>query len=466
MMSLFRPTLVRRVVLTLLLGFPLTWVVIVSIRVSQLHQQWQDDDHDFGSTPIAANLRAAFSPVEQPEQVRTIAAELDRIRSVGERRTPAPIRIGLQILDRRNHGVVYTSPVIAGAVLQANVHHKTSNVVSGRPYDVYETDTDRWVVLWARSLLPGSNLFILKTLMADMLTNTAFALPCILLPAWLAVSFGLRPLRRFSKDIGDRGPADLAPIGTDPKHAELQPLHTALDDLLARLRRKRASEEAFVANAAHELRTPLAVIAAQAHVLGSATDTTERSDAQRQMEGAIERASHLIHQLLSLARMEMEQQEPATIDLAKLVRRELVNFIPAASQREVEISLEAPDCLVMTLEAPVFVSILQNLVDNAIRYGRDGGRVCVELQFAGDILTLSVADDGPGIDLDFRARVFDRFQRGPTRDSPGTGLGLTIVKQAARRMGGTVELLDGPNGKGCQFVVRLEVPSNNVMQER
>jgi hypothetical protein len=122
----------------------------------------QDDDHDFGSTPIGTNLRAEFSLVEQPEQVRTIAAALDRIRSVGERRTPAPIKIGLQILDRRGHDVVYSSAVIAGAVLQADIHHKTSNVVSGRPYDVYETDTDRWVVLWARSLLPGSNPFCPK----------------------------------------------------------------------------------------------------------------------------------------------------------------------------------------------------------------------------------------------------------------------------------------------------------------
>ena len=113
MKSLFRPTLVRRMMLTLLLSFPLAWVVIVSVRLLQLHQQWQDDDHDFGSTPIGTNLRAEFSPVEQPEQVRTIAAALDRIRSVGERRTPAPIKIGLQILDRRDHDVVYSSAAIA-----------------------------------------------------------------------------------------------------------------------------------------------------------------------------------------------------------------------------------------------------------------------------------------------------------------------------------------------------------------
>src|SRR6202023_3451732 len=118
------------------------------------------------------------------------------------------------------------------------------------------------------------------------------AWPFVLLPVWLAVLQGLRPLRRLSEKIAAREPEDISPVGIDPRHAELKPLIRSLDDLLAKLRHKIESERVFVANAAHELRTPLAVITAQAHVLAKATTAEERSDAEQRLEAAVNRASH------------------------------------------------------------------------------------------------------------------------------------------------------------------------------
>jgi signal transduction histidine kinase len=294
--------------------------------------------------------------------------------------------------------------------------------------------------------------------------NIVIAMPCLLLPVLLVVLLGLRPLRLFSDRIAARGPDDMSPIGLMPKHAELKPLAVALDDLLAKLRRKIEAEQAFVASAAHELRTPLAVVTAQAYVLAKATKTEERDEALRHMEGATSRASHLIHQLLLLASMDMQRPTRCTtVDLAQLVRQTIAHFVPSASARNIELAVEAPERVMLTLEVESFHSVLQNLVDNAIRYGRESGRVLVELLPQGDAVMLSVADDGPGIAQEDRSRVFDRFYRAErTADVPGTGLGLAIARQAAARMGGALQMAPGLEGRGIGFTLQISPRAVNT----
>ena len=132
-------------------------------------------------------------------------------------------------------------------------------------------------------------------------------------------------------------------------------------------------------------------------------------------------------------------------------------MVPAALKRNMDISLVAPDELSFALEIHAFRSILQNLIDNAIRYGCEGGNIVVELQRRDGNLLLRVADDGPGISESERGRVFERFYRGSGRnDARGSGLGLTIVKQAATRLGGTIQVGPGLSGRGCSFVVEIE----------
>ena len=133
----------------------------------------------------------------------------------------------------------------------------------------------------------------------------------------------------------------------------------------------------------------------------------------------------------------------------------LAGAVPRASKRGIELSLDAPDRLVFPLDRSAFQSALNNLIDNALRYGRDGGRVNVTLQADGEYLTLLVADDGPGISPASREHVFERFWRGTGHDVPGAGLGLAIVRQAAGRMGGTVHIEDGLDGRGVAFRIAL-----------
>jgi two-component system sensor histidine kinase QseC len=152
----------------------------------------------------------------------------------------------------------------------------------------------------------------------------------------------------------------------------------------------------------------------------------------------------------TVARLQMERPaELSTVDVTLLAQKELATFVPAALE---------PDELLFVLEAHTFRSILQNLIDNAIRYGREDGTIVVELQLRGGTLVLGVADDGPGISETERERVFERFYRGTGRnDARGSGLGLTIVKQAATRLNGRIQQVSpGLGGRGCSFVVEIQ----------
>jgi len=150
-----------------------------------------------------------------------------------------------------------------------------------------------------------------------------------------------------------------------------------------------------------------------------------------------------------------------SVELAQLAREEIAHFVPAASARNIEISLEAPDEFLVTLEAQSLRSVLQNLTDNAIRYIGEGGKVIVKLFSRGGAVVLSVIDDGPGIAESDHSRIFDRFYRGERPpEAPGTGLGLTIVKVAAARMHGELHISAGIDGRGCCF--SLEIPTSVV----
>lgn len=286
------------------------------------------------------------------------------------------------------------------------------------------------------------------------------AFPFVLLPLWIAVRRGLAPLRNLAERVALRSPTDFSPLGVELQHAQLKPVVAAIEALLARSREGIARERAFVQDAAHELQTPLAVIAGQAHALNAAEAQEDRARAKAALEQAIARASHLTHQLLTLARLEGDTDAGmAAVNLVELAQRVLVDAEPAAAARGIELALDSPDRLDATLDENALHSILENLVGNAIKYGRDGGRVVVGIVAAGDALTLSVADDGPGIAAAQRAQLFERFRRGNHDGIGGAGLGLAIVRQATGRLGGRIECGKGLDGRGIGFAITLPAPA-------
>lgn len=218
----------------------------------------------------------------------------------------------------------------------------------------------------------------------NLVQSMLIAFPLVLLPLWLAVRRGLRPLRALVQRVSDRAPADFSPLMLDLRYAELQPLEHAFNELLQQARHSIQSERGFVQDAAHELRTPLAVMAAQAHALAAEADPGRRAQARVALEHAIARASHLVHQLLTLARLESSPppSRQAT-DLVELVQAALARAEPQALARRIDLGMEGPETLVAEVDAQVLLSALENLVQNALAYVQEGARVTVTLAQEG-----------------------------------------------------------------------------------
>ncbi len=363
-----------------------------------------------------------------------------------------PGELLLQLYDREDR-LIYASSA-AQPITQPGVAEQWLN---GQRHWTWRADSDRWSVRLAEPALP--ELDLLGWLADGLGSSLLLAFPLVLLPLWLAVHTGLRPLRLFARRLGGvEADLELAPRELDLRYAELRPLGQAFGALMERLRQRLARERAFVHDAAHELRTPLAVIAAQAHVLVAARQEQDRQDAGERLLGAIRRTSHLSQQLLDLAALDGRGEALLqTQDLALVCARLLADLHGRARACGLDLAQEGPEQLLRHVDVSAFLSVLHNLLDNALRYVPRGGSVLLTLEGVGrEGWRMTVADDGPGIAPAHRALVFERFWRGPQAEAPGSGLGLAIARQAAHRLGGGVRLTAGPGGRGCVFT--LEVP--------
>ena len=226
----------------------------------------------------------------------------------------------------------------------------------------------------------------------------------------------------------------------------------ALNTLLGRISVALEGERRFTANAAHELRTPLAAIRAQLHLARSARDDDERRQALDRLQQGLERGVRVVTQLLALARLDPETTLPdaCAVDLGEIARTVCAELAPAALQRAQELSLEvSPGTPAARGNPDLLAMLLSNLVDNAIRYGRRDGHIDVTVSGRDDGVQVEVRDDGPGIPAALRERVFERFFR-IEHEQPGTGLGLALVRRIAELHGGRVELADGDAGRGLR----------------
>ena len=285
----------------------------------------------------------------------------------------------------------------------------------------------------------------------------AAVLPVLGLLIWFTVGRGLSPLERLARDVGRRSPDALDPLPQRGLPIEVRPLVQSLNDLLQRLERALHTQRAFVADAAHELRTPLTALRLQAQVAERTTDQTERGEALGSLKQGVERASHLVQQLLTLAREEdlPAKLGPAAVRLDELARDVVAEYTPLAQSRGVDLGLARIEAVTVAGAAAGLRTLLSNLVDNAVRYTPSPGRVDIATFHDGAQAALEVSDSGPGIPPEERTRVFDRFYRRAGEISDGSGLGLAIVKQIVEHHGGTISLEDAGGAGGLKVAVRL-----------
>ena len=285
------------------------------------------------------------------------------------------------------------------------------------------------------------------------------AIPLLAGLIWLSVGWGLRPLRDITSAVERRSPDDMRPLGVDAAPKEIRPLLEALDRLFARIALLLDRERRFAADAAHELRTPLSAIKTHAQVARQERDP-EKCDAA--LGGVIEGAdqgTRLIEQLLVLSRVDQDAAIGTTgpVNLAKLAVECVAETVPRATAKGVDLGVAgaSDDPAVVIGNADLLRILLRNLLDNAVRYTPVEGEVTVSVDVLDRTVILRVCDSGPGIPMDLRERVFDRFYRVAGSGQQGCGLGLSIVARIAGLHGGSVAFEDRVGKSGATIMVTL-----------
>jgi two-component system sensor histidine kinase QseC len=252
----------------------------------------------------------------------------------------------------------------------------------------------------------------------------------------------------------------MSPLPDSGIPAEIRPLTRAINELLQQLRNTFERERRFTADAAHELRTPLASIKTQAQVAQRATDEEQRQQALKQINAGVDRATRLVEQLLTLARLDPANAvvEFKPVNLCQLLAAVIADIAPAAHAKEIDIGMT--ECQLSTIsgnEAALAI-LMRNLLDNAIRYTPAGGTVDAALMMEPQRLIFTITDSGPGVPEAERSRVLERFYRGEMEDKvPGCGLGLSIVKRVVELHGATLMLDQPASGVGLRVTVAFPI---------
>ena len=304
--------------------------------------------------------------------------------------------------------------------------------IEGDAWRVFATagaERDVQVYVGERTSLRSS---ILWAVLHSMLWPMAVALPLLALAVWWAVYRGVAPIRRLGRTLAGRQALALQPVSLDGAPSEMAPMVTALNGLFERIGTLLESERRFTADAAHELRTPIAAIRMQAQVaLGEADDTLRRHALQGTLDGC-DRATRLVEQLLTLSRLEADAvPDMAAVDLSALTRQVVGEVAPKALGKNQTLEFEAIEPCSIPGNETLLAVLVRNLVDNAVRYSPPSAQIKVAVQRESGFIVLSVEDSGPGLADPERQRLGERFFRVPGSPESGSGLGWSIVRRIA-----------------------------------
>ena len=384
-------------------------------------------------------------------QLEQIAAALpsEPFSSVLQSRSDSDEGVVIQIWNRNGVLMYYSHPRVPLAP-HAELGFSTESTPRG-VWRVYSAIVGDNVVQLAQPLS------IRNRLAAGVAWRTLWPLvvllPLLGMAIWIIVGRGLKPLQRVTRALDTRHPEALEPLPDNRLPEEVVPVVRALNALLSRLATALDTQKAFVADAAHELRTPLAAVQIQSQLVARAKDDESRKEALDDLQAGITRATRLAEQLLALARSEPDgKSETKPVDLHALLDECVGGSVLVAQQRGVDLGIEANEPATISGDANALRVMFNNLIDNATKYTPSGGRVDVCLQVKDGNPTVELADTGPGIPADERERVFDRFYRagmGASRartDVAGSGLGLAIVRRIALQHDAKVSLAESKSG--------------------
>jgi two-component system sensor histidine kinase QseC len=338
----------------------------------------------------------------------------------------------------------------------------SDSLIDGRDWRVYSVwDKERRHLIQVAEARRARDA-VSRELAVHLTVPLAVALPLLALSLILLIRHNFAPLATLAASIGERSPQRLDPIPLAGAPRELAPILTQLNTLLGRVAGSLEQERRFTADAAHELRTPLAAMRTHAQVAQASSDAAERTLALERVVAAADRATHLVTQLLTLARVDagaLDANQP--LDLRALSIDVIADAVPAALAKQIELELTDGPSVPMAGNSPLLSALLRNLIDNAVRYGPPHSRVRIACRMDDGHPCLEVSDEGPGIPTEERERVLERFYRIVGSGETGSGLGLSIVARVAELHGASFTLADGPNGKGLCARVVFSMPINS-----
>lgn len=451
-----RPTLVRRLLLGQLAMLGLLWSLAVGLLLVEAFSQelyGANAAYDaIGS--VAVNLAA--DPERQHESLRAIDLAL---REAYGDRNEADLAPSMLVWQAGR--LIYQSDGVPADLQNTQLNTVETLFARGQYWRVSTrqfANTDTRVTL----VVPGDKKQLILTFNSRgyYMLPLIISMPFLLLPAWLSIRLALRPWREVGGEIASRGPQDLTPLAFEPRHEELRPLVASINALMLRLRESAVRERTFIADAAHELRTPIAAMQVNVEALLAQHGLTPRQN--ELLHGVLrssDRATRLVGQLLRLMRSsaDVHAVPNETLALDTLLQERLAALSGLAQARGVELELEMAQTSVwVTGERESLMSMVDNLVENATKYSPASAIVVVRLRRDPGQAVLSVEDQGPGIAPVLYARVFDRFFRDPDQTQSGSGLGLAIVKAVVDKHGGQIELGSSlRDGRGLRVTVRL-----------
>ncbi|WP_316676723.1 ATP-binding protein [uncultured Tolumonas sp.] len=453
-----KPSLLRRMILAQGIVISLAWIVAWAIALGTLYWSKKgifDDTLELTGAALASILQDETDPARFQLQARRIQ-DLDETYTRSSDLKPGEYKGIYQIFDREGRLLFRSASAPIAPLTTVGTGFQDVSI-EGHHWRVFvKTDpAGRLRVIVAQPHAIARKMIWRSILKSPIEFAVAFVILALL--TWLLSRRALKPLRELASAVAARSPGDLSPLEKHAGLRETKPLITALNRLFARVEDLLETQRRFVADAAHELRTPLAVIGAQAHVVQHALDGDEREMAAKDLQQGVARAAQLVGQLLSVARLDAASpsMERAPLDLARLAQDCVGLMVSQAVARQQDLGYEGPDSLPWHGNRPALVSAVDNLLANALRYTPEGGRITLRLARMRDAACIEVEDTGPGIPPEFRALAFERFSRLPGSAGSGSGLGLAIVRRAVELHGGIVTLDAGADGMGLKATIRL-----------
>ena len=447
-----RPTLVRRLMMAQMLMLTVLWSLAVAYVLVEGAGEASNVTRGVLHAIISVADNLAEQPQRQQQSLRAIDEALREEFEMGQVPELAP-----RILVWREGKLVYKSPDAPSGIRSAGPEQMEVVYIKGQAWR-------------SRSLVEGATrvtvlevggawqFFITINSRGYYLLPLLISLPFLLVPAWLSIRLAMRPWRKVAQEVAARGPQDLRPLAFKPPHGELAALVDNINALLQRVDASAARERSFIADATHELRTPLAAMRVNVEALQGQVHDARQQELLDGILNSGKRAARLVGQLLQLTRSEVQAgggELPRRQALDILLQDRLAALSGLAQAGDIELELQAGVSLSVPGQRESLVSLIDNLVENAIKYSPRGSSVTVSLHAERGQAVLHVADQGPGIAPALYERVFDRFFRAPQQTQPGSGLGLSIVASVVRQHGGTIQLHSGNGGLGLLVEVRL-----------